>query len=147
MNALFLSQPGWHAAAVAVAVPDRAAGPISTRVSSAPAAPNIQNYYRSSVTKKKSKNIQQPSTCSANCCFASTQRYLFRSGNRWTNLEQQQVVLLLSLLDHRDEPHDNVDTEARSRSPAASIPSIPSQGRNSDFRANRRSIHSSIQVE
>ena len=32
--------------------------------------------------------------------------------------------------------------EARSRSPATSIPSIPSKGRNSDFRVNRRSIHS-----
>ena len=52
------------------------------------------------------------------------------------------MVLLLSLLDHRDEPHDNVEMEARSRSPAASIPSIPSKGRNSDFCVNRRSIHS-----
>jgi hypothetical protein len=77
----------------------------------------------------------------------SPQRYLFRSGNRWTNLEQLQVVLLLSLLDHGDEPHDNVDTEARSRSPVPSIHSIPSQGRNLDFRANRRSIRSFIQVE
>ena len=52
------------------------------------------------------------------------------------------MVLPLSLLDHGDEPHDNVETEARSRSPAASIPSIPSKGRNSDFCVNRRSIHS-----
>jgi hypothetical protein len=52
------------------------------------------------------------------------------------------VVLPLSLLDHGDEPHDNIDTEARSRSTAAIIASIPSQGTNSDFRANRRSIHS-----
>ena len=52
------------------------------------------------------------------------------------------MVLPLSVLDHGDEPHDNVETEARSRSPATSIPSIPSQGRSSDFRANRRSIHS-----
>ena len=40
------------------------------------------------------------------------------------------MVLPLSVLDHGDEPHDNVETEARSRSPAASIPSIPTQGRN-----------------
>jgi hypothetical protein len=54
------------------------------------------------------------------------------------------VVLPLSLLDHGDEPHDNVETEARSCSLTSSIPSIPSQGRNSDFCANRRSIHSFI---
>jgi len=66
--AFFLSEPGWHVVAAAAAVPDRAAGPISTRVSSAPAAPTT--YRITGRQWQERKNIQQPSsTCSANYCF------------------------------------------------------------------------------
>jgi len=87
---------------VAAAVPDPAAGPISTRVSSAPAAAAAATFRQD----EKQEKVQETNTRPGNPIRCS-------EVSKWrpTNLEDLQAVLPLTLLDHGDEPHDDVERQ------------------------------------